>query len=85
MNGMTTGSEVDLKPARSESDAPEGEMPSDIEPMKAQLADEPFDRPGWLFELKWDGFRAIAEIRTRESELVLAPPARLCGRISAGR
>jgi bifunctional non-homologous end joining protein LigD len=45
------------------SDAPQGEMPSDIEPMKAQLADEPFDRPGWLFELKWDGFRAIAEIR----------------------
>lgn len=22
---------------------------------------EPFDREGWLFELKWDGFRAIAE------------------------
>jgi bifunctional non-homologous end joining protein LigD len=38
-------------------------MPTDIDPMKAQLADEPFDRPGWLFELKWDGFRAIAEIR----------------------
>jgi bifunctional non-homologous end joining protein LigD len=50
-------SQVDL------SDAPEGEMPVDIEPMKAHLADDPFDRPGWLFELKWDGFRAIAEIR----------------------
>ena len=22
---------------------------------------DPFDREGWLFELKWDGFRAIAE------------------------
>ena len=21
----------------------------------------PFDREGWFFELKWDGFRAIAE------------------------
>jgi bifunctional non-homologous end joining protein LigD len=45
------------------SDAPEAKMPTDIDPMKAQLADESFDRPGWLFELKWDGFRAIAEIR----------------------
>jgi bifunctional non-homologous end joining protein LigD len=45
------------------SDAPEAKMPTDIDPMKAQLADEPFDRPGWLFELKWDGFRAIAEMR----------------------
>ena len=22
---------------------------------------DPFDREGWLFELKWDGFRCIAE------------------------
>jgi len=22
---------------------------------------DPFDREGWLFELKWDGFRAIAD------------------------
>jgi ATP dependent DNA ligase-like protein len=25
------------------------------------LLRDPFDREGWLFELKWDGFRAIAE------------------------
>lgn len=30
------------------------------EPMKATLAAEPFDHPDWLFEMKWDGFRAIA-------------------------
>jgi bifunctional non-homologous end joining protein LigD len=29
--------------------------------MVAKLVKEPFDREGWLFELKWDGFRAIAE------------------------
>jgi len=29
--------------------------------MVARLVREPFDRVGWLFELKWDGFRAIAE------------------------
>jgi len=32
-----------------------------IIPMVAKLVRDPFDREGWLFELKWDGFRAIAE------------------------
>src|SRR5262245_60968597 len=32
-----------------------------ITPMVAKLAREPFDREGWLFELKWDGFRCITE------------------------
>ena len=32
-----------------------------ITPMVARLVRDPFDREGWLFELKWDGFRAIAE------------------------
>jgi bifunctional non-homologous end joining protein LigD len=31
-----------------------------VKPMLAKLAAEPFDRAGWLFEVKWDGFRAIA-------------------------
>ena len=29
--------------------------------MVARLVRDPFDREGWLFKLKWDGFRAIAE------------------------
>jgi bifunctional non-homologous end joining protein LigD len=34
-----------------------------VEPMKAQLSDRPaFDSKDWLFEIKWDGYRAIAEI-----------------------
>jgi bifunctional non-homologous end joining protein LigD len=32
-----------------------------ITPMVARLARDFFNREGWLFELKWDGFRAIAE------------------------
>ena len=32
-----------------------------INPMVARLVRDPFDREGWLFELKWDGFRAIAQ------------------------
>jgi bifunctional non-homologous end joining protein LigD len=37
-------------------------MPHDIKPMLATLVAEPFDRAGWLFEIKWDGYRAIAEV-----------------------
>ncbi|HEV2403590.1 MAG TPA: DNA ligase D [Candidatus Saccharimonadales bacterium] len=31
-----------------------------VKPMLCTLVDEPFDREGWLFEIKWDGYRAIA-------------------------
>lgn len=38
-------------------------LQSFIVPMKAQLTDQPaFDDPEWVFEVKWDGYRAIAEI-----------------------
>jgi bifunctional non-homologous end joining protein LigD len=39
--------------------------PRDVRPMLATLVDEPFDRAGWLFEVKWDGYRAIAEVDDR--------------------
>lgn len=34
--------------------------PASVSPMLATLVDEPFDDPGWEFEVKWDGYRAIA-------------------------
>lgn len=37
-------------------------MPHEIKPMLAKLKDAPFDSPDWIFEIKWDGYRAIAEI-----------------------
>ncbi|MGB6967785.1 MAG: hypothetical protein WBD76_00795 [Methyloceanibacter sp.] len=35
-------------------------MTYDLRPMLATLTDKPFDDPEWIFETKWDGFRAIA-------------------------
>lgn len=32
-----------------------------LKPMLATLIDKPFSKPGWLYEIKWDGYRAIAE------------------------
>jgi bifunctional non-homologous end joining protein LigD len=35
-------------------------MKPDLRPMLATLTDRPFDDKDWVFETKWDGFRAIA-------------------------
>jgi bifunctional non-homologous end joining protein LigD len=37
-------------------------LPDDPKPMLATLVAGPFDDPRWLFEFKWDGYRAIAVI-----------------------
>jgi len=34
--------------------------------MRSFLIDAPFDRKGWIFEIKWDGFRALAELRKKK-------------------
>ncbi len=44
-------------------DAPVKPMAHNVKPMLATLIKEPFDHPDWVFEVKWDGYRAIAEIR----------------------
>lgn len=37
-------------------------FPHALKPMLATLVEAPFDKKNWLFEIKWDGYRAIAEI-----------------------
>ncbi|HEY4441791.1 MAG TPA: DNA polymerase ligase N-terminal domain-containing protein, partial [Candidatus Elarobacter sp.] len=34
-------------------------LPRDAKPMLTTLVDAPFDDPRWLFEVKWDGYRAL--------------------------
>ena len=45
-------------------------MPTTIHPMLAESIDEPFDGADWLFEIKWDGYRAIAFIENGKVRLV---------------
>jgi bifunctional non-homologous end joining protein LigD len=40
-----------------------------VVPMLATLVDEPFNRTGWIFEIKWDGYRALAEVDHGEVKL----------------
>ena len=37
-----------------------------IKPMLAKTADAAFDDKNWLFEIKWDGYRAVADLRQDE-------------------
>jgi bifunctional non-homologous end joining protein LigD len=44
-------------------------MPEKIKPMLATLVNEPFDNPDWIYEVKWDGYRALAYINKGKVEL----------------
>src|SRR5688572_14106577 len=44
-------------------------FPVKMAPMLATLVDEPFDTPGWLYEVKWDGYRALAFCNKNKIEL----------------
>ncbi len=45
-------------------------FPGDVSPMLATLVDGPFDREGWSFEVKWDGYRSLAKVRGGKVHLV---------------
>lgn len=45
-------------------------MPSAIHPMLASIAEDPFDHPNWLFEIKWDGYRVVSFIENGGVRLV---------------
>jgi bifunctional non-homologous end joining protein LigD len=45
-------------------------MPLTIHPMLAESVDQPFDGVEWLFEIKWDGYRAVVFIDAGKVRLV---------------
>ncbi|HTS35059.1 MAG TPA: non-homologous end-joining DNA ligase [Candidatus Solibacter sp.] len=45
-------------------------MPTSIHPMLAESVDDAFDGDDWLFEIKWDGYRAIAFIENGRTRFV---------------
>jgi bifunctional non-homologous end joining protein LigD len=56
--------------AASPSAAIKRPMPTAIHPMLATSVGEPFDSAEWLFEIKWDGYRAVAFIEDGKLRLV---------------
>jgi bifunctional non-homologous end joining protein LigD len=45
-------------------------MPVAIHPMLATPVEKPFDDPEWLFEIKWDGYRAVSFTQDNKVRLV---------------
>jgi len=50
--------------------APKAAMPRNIKAMKATQVDKPFHDPGWVYEIKWDGYRSLAFLENGTVELV---------------
>jgi bifunctional non-homologous end joining protein LigD len=51
------------------ANAPKTRFPDTLQPMLATLVDKPFTEAGWLYEVKWDGYRALAFCRGQKVEL----------------
>ncbi|MEO6903210.1 MAG: DNA ligase D [Bacteroidia bacterium] len=49
--------------------APKAKMPIKLIPMLATLVDQPFDKEGWMYEVKWDGYRMLAFVNKGKVEL----------------
>jgi bifunctional non-homologous end joining protein LigD len=65
-NRKTTSSKSKTTPKSTPSipaSAPRKPMPKDLPPMLATLIDKPFDDEGWSYEIKWDGYRALAYLQ----------------------
>lgn len=45
-------------------------MPTTIQPMLATAIEEPFDGSEWVFEIKLDGYRAVAFLENKNARLV---------------
>ncbi|MEP7377150.1 MAG: DNA ligase D [Chitinophagaceae bacterium] len=57
-----TGKAVPQKTVASIRHGKAKKLTTFIEPMLATITKAPFDDKDWLFEIKWDGYRAVAEI-----------------------
>jgi bifunctional non-homologous end joining protein LigD len=59
---------IDLKAILKK--APKTAIPTGIKPMLATLVNEPFDDPDWQYEVKWDGYRAMAFLNKGKVDLL---------------
>ncbi|MBV9885565.1 MAG: DNA ligase D, partial [Acidobacteria bacterium] len=50
-------------------ETPMPKMPSGVRATLAELGDKPFSSPNWVFEIKWDGVRAIAQVENGKTTL----------------
>ena len=59
---ITQITEENIQSAKAQAILEKGKkmpMPKNVEPMLATLVSEPVEEKGWLYEMKWDGYRAV--------------------------
>lgn len=64
------GEETEVDPKAILKKAPKSTIPKNIKPMLATLVNEPFDDDEWQYEVKWDGYRALAFINKSTIDLL---------------
>jgi bifunctional non-homologous end joining protein LigD len=64
-----TPAKTDVKVETLLKKAPKSKIPIGIKPMLATLVDEPFDNDDWVYEVKWDGYRALGFVNKGEVDL----------------
>jgi bifunctional non-homologous end joining protein LigD len=68
--GATKKTPAKKKVSAQLSHAPKAPFPKTVSPMLATLVDQPFEEPGWMYEIKWDGYRAVALSNNGDVKLV---------------
>jgi bifunctional non-homologous end joining protein LigD len=61
---------VEDEEAKKKAPLKKTKMPEWVSPMLASVADKAFDSDEWLFEIKWDGYRALAFLNKSNVELM---------------
>lgn len=70
INGAQTGDDIKKDVAEFLSKAETVSFPGDIKPMLATLVGDAFDSNDWAFEVKWDGYRALAYVNDGQADLL---------------
>jgi bifunctional non-homologous end joining protein LigD len=60
---------VEPSELRGAVEAPMPKMPGGVRATLAELKEKAFSDPNWIFEIKWDGVRALAEIKDGKTTL----------------
>lgn len=67
--GNYEAEETAIDVAKVLKDAPKKAFYDHVEPMLATLVDKPFDDKDWLYEVKWDGYRAVSFLKGGKVEI----------------
>ncbi|MBA2762628.1 MAG: DNA ligase D, partial [Segetibacter sp.] len=66
---MKAKRQAGAKPTTAAAKGKQAPFPTDIMPMLATLVDKPVEEPGWMYEVKWDGYRALGYVNGGKVEL----------------